>query len=192
MIVQVRLSRFNRCSTTWRLTGGSSSRRANFLQLVSELWLDWILRLCRRSSEDSRVLHLQDVVQHAVGTVRIRLKVEHVRGSSCGGSRDCYRQEVREKIVVQQRVQDCRIRDRVAYGNSRHQVSVDDEQGHVRDVCATTGCVLLMVMEDVGSWMLDCWSWLARESDTDGVLMDMELEFDSSTRPEVCVQAGQS
>jgi hypothetical protein len=40
--------------------------------------------------------------------------------------------------------------------------------------------------------MLDCWSWLARESATDGVLMDMELEFDSSTRREVCVQAGQS
>jgi hypothetical protein len=41
----------------------------------------------------------------------------------------------------------------VAYGNNRHHVSVDEEQGHIRDVCAATGCVLLMVMEDVGCWI---------------------------------------
>jgi hypothetical protein len=32
VIVQVRLGRFNRRSAAWRLAGGSSLRRANFLQ----------------------------------------------------------------------------------------------------------------------------------------------------------------
>jgi hypothetical protein len=35
VIVQVCLGKSNRRSTMWRLAGGSSSRRANFLQLVS-------------------------------------------------------------------------------------------------------------------------------------------------------------
>jgi hypothetical protein len=34
-VVVFRLGRFNRCSAAWRLAGGSSPRRANFLQLVS-------------------------------------------------------------------------------------------------------------------------------------------------------------
>jgi hypothetical protein len=82
-----RLGRSNRCSAMWRLAGGLSSRRAKFLQLVSRAMVGLDLEAMQKITWRFEGMHLQDVVQCAVGTVQIRLKVEHVRGSSCGGSR---------------------------------------------------------------------------------------------------------
>jgi hypothetical protein len=84
VIVQVRLGRSNRCSAASRLAGDSSLWRANFLQLVLELWLNWIWKV-RRSPGDSRDMHLQGVMQCTVGADSAQGGTCD-RGWSCGGS----------------------------------------------------------------------------------------------------------
>jgi hypothetical protein len=46
--VQLRLGRFNRRSAAWRLSGGSSPRKANFLQLVSRAMVGLDLEAVRK------------------------------------------------------------------------------------------------------------------------------------------------
>jgi hypothetical protein len=82
--VQLRLGRFNRRSAAWRLAGGSSPRRANFLQLVSRDMVRLDLEAVQRITWRFESYASTRCRATTVSAEWIRCKVEH----DCGYHRN--------------------------------------------------------------------------------------------------------